>query len=304
MPIQIVLAALAVTCSVPLLWWSLAAERTPGRNARENLGVTDLRQAVLHRSASERAIRPMVEALADRARRLTPSGWIAALDRRRVLAGQPSAWPLERVLVGKMVLGVGGAAVGYLMFSSNRTMTWFLLWFGITALGYFTPDLLLLSKGQERQAEIQRELPDTLDQMTIAVEAGLGFDSAMARSARSGTGPLAQELTRTLQEVQLGVSRSQSLRHLMDRTNVADLRHFVLALIQAENYGIPVADVLRTQAAEQRTKRRQRAEEHAMKIPVKIVFPLVLCILPALFIVILGPAAIRIYDTLIGSGGL
>lgn len=304
MPIYIVLAALAATCSVPLLWWSLAAERTPGRNARENLGLTatDLRQAVLTRSASERALRPMAQAVADRARRLTPAGWIASLDRRRVLAGQPSTWPLERVLVGKLVLGTCGVAVGYLLFSSNRTMMWFMLWLGVSALGYFTPDLLLFSKGQERQAEIQRELPDTLDQMTIAVEAGLGFDSAMARSARAGTGPLAEELTRTLQEVQLGVSRSQSLRQLMDRTDVPDLRHFVLALIQAENYGIPVADVLRTQAAELRTKRRQRAEEHAMKIPVKIVFPLVLCILPALFIVILGPAAIRIYNSLLGAG--
>ncbi len=301
MPIHIVLAATAVAFSAPLLWWALAADRSPGRSARDNLGLTDLRQAVLTRSASERALRPFAQVLADKAKRVTPVGRIAALDQRRLLAGQPAAWPLERILVAELVLGVGGAAVGYLLFSSNGTTMWFLLWVGIAVLSYFTPDLLLLSKGQERQAEIQRELPDTLDQMTIAVEAGLGFDSAMARSARSGTGPLAQELTRPLQEVQLGVSRSESLRHLMERTDVADLRHFVLALIQAEKYGIPVADVLRTQAAELRTKRRQRAEEHAMRIPVKIIFPVVLCILPALFVVILGPAAIRMYQTFLGG---
>ncbi len=302
MPIPIMVAAVAVGCSLPLMWWSLASGRTPGRSARDNLGATDLRQAVLARSASERALRPLGQFLAERGRSLTPAGWAAALDRRRILAGQPATWPMERLLAAKVVLGLGGLLVGYLLFSSNRTAMWFLLWLAVTALGYFTPDLLLMSRGQERQAEIQRELPDTLDQMTIAVEAGLGFDSAMARSARSGTGPLAQEFTRTLQEAQLGVSRSAALRHLMERTNVPDLRHFVLALIQAENYGIPVADVLRTQAAELRIKRRQRAEEHAMKIPVKIIFPVVLCILPALFIVILGPAAIRIYQTFAGMG--
>ncbi len=302
MPITITLAAVVVGCSLPLMWWSLAAGRTPVRSARDNLGGSDLRQAVLSRSATDRALRPLGHFLAERGRRLTPAGWIAALDRRRILAGQPPAWPMERLLAAKVVLAIGGLLVGYMLFSSNRTVMWFLLWMAITALAYFTPDLLLISRGQERQAEIQRELPDTLDQMTIAVEAGLAFDSAMARSARTGTGPLAQEFTRTLQEAQLGVSRSAALRHLMERTNVPDLRHFVLALIQAEIYGIPVADVLRTQAAELRVKRRQRAEEHAMKIPVKIIFPVVLCILPALFIVILGPAAIRIAKAFSGAG--
>lgn len=301
MPIMIILAAVAVSCSVPLLWWSLAGNQTSGRSARDNLGLTDLRDAVLSRSASERALRPLGQMVARKARRLTPTGRIAALDHKRLLAGQPSDWPLERILVAKLALGFAGLTVGYMLFSGHRTVMWFVFLVAVAALGYFVPDLLLLSRAQERQAEIQRELPDTLDQMTIAVEAGLGFDSAMARSARTGTGPLAQEFTRTLQEVQLGVSRSQALRHLMDRTDVADLRHFVLALLQAENYGIPVADVLRTQAAELRVKRRQRAEEHAMKIPVKIVFPLVLCILPALFVVVIGPAAIRIYDALVGG---
>lgn len=304
MPVHVLLAAAAAVCSLPLLWWSVAAARHPGGSARDRLGVADLRAAILTESAGTRAVRPAARYLADRARRMTPAGWVRALDRRRILAGQPAAWPLERILVAKLLLAALGGGTGYLVFAAGPSTGRLLLWAGVGVLGYATPDLLLWSRAQERQAAIQRDLPDTLDQVTIAVEAGLGFDAALARSARSGTGPLARELTRTLQEVQLGASRADALRHLMDRTDVHDLRHLVLTLIQAEQYGIPIADVLRAQALELRTKRRQRAEEHAMKIPVKIVFPLVLCILPALFIVILGPAAIRMYHTLLGSGSV
>jgi tight adherence protein C len=120
---------------------------------------------------------------------------------------------------------------------------------------------------------------------------------------RTEPGPLAAELVRTMQDVQVGVPRTKALRNLADRSECPDLRHFVLAIIQAENYGIPVADVPRTQAAEQRVKRRQRAEESAMKIPVKIVFPLILCILPTLMIVVIGPAVIRIIDSFFGGNG-
>ena len=137
-------------------------------------------------------------------------------------------------------------------------------------------------------------MPDTLDQMTIAVEAGLGFDSAMARAGKNGKGPLAEELVRTMQDIQVGQSRRQAYESLASRTGVPDLRKFVRAIIQADLYGISVADVLRTQAAEMRMKRRQRAEEKAMQIPVKVIFPLMLCILPVLFIVLLGPAAMDI----------
>ena len=131
--------------------------------------------------------------------------------------------------------------------------------------------------------------------MTIAVEAGLSFDSAMTRAARNGKGALAEELIRTMQNIQVGQSRRVAFEALAERTGVPDLRKFVRAIIQADMYGIPVADVLGTQAAEIRMKRRQRAEEKAMQIPVKVVFPLMLCILPVLFIVLLGPAAMDIF---------
>jgi tight adherence protein C len=305
MPIPVILAAAAIAAAVPLLWWSVASARPLVDRAAlaGPRGTADLRSSLLDRSAQERAVKPTIAILARLGRRLTPLGWVDGLDRRLTLAGRPPAWPLERVLAAKILLGVGGFLLGFLYFADNRSLVWLLLWGGMTALGYFAPDLLLQSQGQKRQEAVRNELPDTLDQMTIAVEAGLGFESAMARAGTAGRGVLAQELVRTLQEIQIGVPRAKALRNLSDRTDAPDLRHFVLAVVQAEGYGIPVADVLRTQAAELRVKRRQRAEERAMKIPVKVVFPLVLCILPTLFIVILGPAAIQISRTMFGSGG-
>ena len=309
MPITVVLAAAAIAASIPLLWWAIAsANRSSAtRISHELLAAgprqVDLRDLDLQRPAGERAVAPLFGGLLGLARRLTPCSWIETLERRITLAGRPVSWPIDRILIAKVVLGSAGGLLGFLLFVDGRTLLWLLLWGAMTALGYFIPDLLLYSRGIERQQAINKELPDTLDQLTIAVEAGLGFESAMARAGRTGTGPLAQEIVRTLQEIQVGVPRAKALRNLADRTTSPDLRHFVLAVVQAENYGIPIADVLRTQAKEQRVKRRQRAEEHAMKIPVKILFPLVVCILPTLFIVILGPAAIQISRTLFGEGG-
>ena len=310
MSILVVVAAAAVALSVPLLWWSVAAgvRANVRRVDRSALMATasplDLRAATLQRSAHERAVRPFVAWLARGARRLTPIAWVEALERRITLAGRPAGWPIERVLIAKLVLAAATIGLGLLAFSGQRTVFGVMLWFAAILLAYFAPDLLLYSRGQERQEAIGKELPDRLDQMTIAVEAGLGFEAAMARAGRTGAGPLSDELVRTMQDLQVGVPRNRALRNLADRVENEELRHFVLAVLQAEDYGIPIADILRTQAAEQRVKRRQRAEEHALKIPVKIVFPLILCILPTLLIVILGPAVIQISRSLFGPGGL
>ncbi|NNL26812.1 MAG: type II secretion system F family protein [Acidimicrobiia bacterium] len=141
-------------------------------------------------------------------------------------------------------------------------------------------------------------MPDTLDQVTMAVEAGMGFEGAVDRVAAAGHGPLSHELLRFLREMQLGVSRTEALRNLGDRTDVDDLRSFVFAIIQSENYGLPIAQVLRVQASDLRDKRRSRAEERALKLPVLLIFPLAFGIFPAIFIVLLGPAAIRIFRDL------
>ena len=162
----------------------------------------------------------------------------------------------------------------------------------VTLVAYFVPELLLYSRGQERQEAIGLELADTLDQMTIAVEAGLGFESAMAAPGRTAR---ARSPRSWCAPCRTSPSASRAARPtwpLAERTGVPDLRRFIRAVVQADAYGVSIADVLRTQAQEMRLKRRQRAEEKAMQIPVKVIFPLILCILPTLFIVLLGPAVI------------
>lgn len=234
--------------------------------------------------------------VAEFARRLTPGPSIRMLERLLIRAGRPPAWPLDRLLVAKLVLGIGVGTASLLFLSSSSGALPVFLGAGTTLVCYFLPELLLHSRGQERSQTIALELADTLDQMTIAVEAGLGFDSAMSRAGKNGTGPLAEELVRTLQEIQVGQLRRHAYESLATRTDVADLRRFVRAIIQADAYGISIADVLRTQAAEMRMKRRQRAEEKAMQIPVKVIFPLMVCILPVLFIVLLGPTAMNMME--------
>jgi tight adherence protein C len=166
--------------------------------------------------------------------------------------------------------------------------------------GFFLPDVLLYNTGTKRQENVQRALPDALDMMTVCVEAGLGFDASLAQVARNTTGPLAAECARVLQEMQFGKSRIQALRSMAERTTVAELRMLVSALVQASELGIPVATVLREQALEMRVRRRQRAEESAQKVTVKILVPLIFCLFPALMIIVIGPGALSIAGITLG----
>jgi tight adherence protein C len=205
--------------------------------------------------------------------------------------------PLDKMLVVKPALGLTGAALGLLIYRNNPGAQMMLLGLFITALFYFLPDLLIYNSAVKRQQAIEQELPDTLDQMLISVEAGLGFETAMARAGRNGKGPLAEEIVRTLQDIQVGRPRREAYQSMADRSTVGDLRSFVRAVVQADKYGIGISTVLKTQAKQARVKRRQRAEEKAMKLPVKTLFPLILFIFPVMFIVMLGPAAINIIKT-------
>ena len=228
------------------------------------------------------------------ARKFTSDKGADRLDRLHAKAGRPSEWPLARVMGFKAILLLSTVGGGLLLLLLSRFDPLILLMaMLVSSVAYFVPDLLLYSKGVERQKEIGLELPDTLDQMMIAVEAGLGFESAMSRAGQNGKGPLAEELTRTLQEMRVGIPRRQAYLALEQRTNVPDLRSFTRAVIQADAYGISISTVLRTQADEMRIKRRQRAEETAMKIPVKVLMPLMLFILPVLFITVLGPVGLN-----------
>jgi len=235
-------------------------------------------------------------ALLDLSRRLTPTGYEAKLDRWLSLAGRPASLPLDRLIIAKPLLALTGAVLGLMMYANSPSAQVIALGLFLTVLLYFLPDLLIYNKGIKRQQEIELELPNTLDQLLISVEAGLGFEAAMARAGGYGGGALAQELMRTLQDIQVGRPRQEAYQALADRSSVQDLRSFVRAVVQADKYGIGIAKVLRTQAKQARVKRRQRAEEKAMKLPVKVLFPLLLCIFPVLFIVLLGPAAIKVAE--------
>jgi tight adherence protein C len=216
------------------------------------------------------------------------------------MAGSPFGWDAERVLVAK----VGGLVVGMvlgLLFFVVFGFAWPLRVLGFVAislLGYWLPNVVLTNAVQRRQNQIRTALADSIDLLTICVEAGLGFDAALAHVSKNTDGPLADEFYRTLQEVQLGRSRNEAMRNLADRSDVPELRAFVLAMVQADIFGVSVANVLRVQARDMRVKRRQLAEERAMKVPIKVLFPVLFCIFPALFVVILGPAIMRIADVL------
>jgi tight adherence protein C len=281
-------AVVALAAAVAVLGWLVLSrprvDRALVANLQRGLVTTDAAEEEHGRSS----------ALAGLARRITPAGQLRTLERLWTRAGRPEAWTLDRMLVAKLVLPVVAALLTLLYLRSTGSPLAFLLGAVAVVVCHLLPELLLHSRAQERSQQITLELADTLDQMTIAVEAGLGFDAAMAKAGRNGRGPLAQELVRTLQDIQLGHSRREAYEALAGRTDVVDLRRFVRAVVQADRYGVAVADVLRTQAAEMRMKRRQRAEEKAMQIPVKVIFPLMLCILPVLFIVLLGPAVMDI----------
>ncbi|MET4093199.1 type II secretion system F family protein [Arthrobacter sp. UYCu712] len=290
---RILLALLLVSLPLGYLVWSLlSVDRTSQRAIRGMLAL-----GTEQSGNEERGRNPL---LARIGYRLTPPGYVRKLDKLLSLAGRPASLPLGRVLAAKPLLGLAGVALGFYIGSIGPMPIIKLVGVFVVLLGYFIPDLLLYSKGEERQKLMQLELANTLDQMLISVEAGLGFEGAMARAGENGKGPLAEELVRTLQDMQVGRSRRESYLALSERTKIPELRSFVQAIVQADTYGIAISRVLRIQAKVMRVKRRQRAEEKAMKLPVTILFPLLFFIFPVLFIAILGPAVINAIVTFSG----
>lgn len=284
MPPVVVLASVLVAAALGATAWALVSAWQPAR-ARSLVNLQ--RGIVVH--AEEETVSAS-SGLASLARRITLPGLVALLERKHARAGRPADWPVDRLLVLKLIWVPVALGLIILVLVTRQQPLLLLVVLIASVVVYFVPDLLLLSQGQERSQRIQLELADTLDQMTIAVEAGLGFDAALTRAAANGKGALAEELTRTLQDLRMGRSRREAFRDLAERSEVPDLRRFVRAILQADAYGISVGDVLRTQAVEMRLKRRQRAEEAAQKVPVKVLMPLMLFILPVMFIVVLGPA--------------
>jgi tight adherence protein C len=302
----LVIGALAIFLAVFAIAYSVQAIVAERRQAYRTIQAiravelrpADLRNRELARPARERLLKPLYAAALSLGRRFTPAGARDAIRRKLVMAGSPFGWDADRVLVAKVACLTGGVVLG-LLFLGVFSFAWPMRVVGFLAiglLGYWVPNIVLTNAVQRRQAEIRSALADSIDLLTICVEAGLGFDAALAHVSKNTTGPLADEFYRTLQEVQLGRSRNEAMRNLADRSNVPELRAFVLAMVQADIFGVSVANVLRVQARDMRVKRRQLAEERAMKVPIKVLFPVLFCIFPALFVVILGPAIMRIAD--------
>jgi tight adherence protein C len=260
--------------------------------------VANVRDQELLKPVSERAVEPVLTALLRIGKRLTPLGYIEKSKQMFSSLGHTGTASWDRFMALRVVLQV--LVVPWLFFvyavwKPGGMLTWAAAGIGIFVLAK-GPDAVLKRKVEERQQEIRVRLPDVLDLLVISVEAGLGFEQALDRCVDAVPGPLTEEFARMLGEVRAGASRVDAMRNMEKRVNVPELRSFVLAIIQADTFGVSIGRVLRAQAEEMRLKRKQLAEEKAQKAPVKMLIPMVFCVFPALFIVVLGPAIINIMD--------
>jgi tight adherence protein C len=252
----------------------------------------------LDKPFADRVLAPLRASALRIGRRFTGADAGDRIRHKLDLAGNPPGWTVDRVVAGKvigLVVGVVGAFLFTMLIGPSPTIRILVIAGGAVA-GFFTPGMYLYQKAHDRSHQMGRDLPDAIDLLTISVESGLGFDAAIQQVARNTEGPLADEFSRMLREMQIGQGRSAALRALADRTDVHEIRGFVSAMVQADAFGIPIAQVLRVQSSEIRVKRRQHAEKKAQQVPVKITIPLIFCILPCLFIAVMGPAAVGIME--------
>lgn len=296
-----VLAALAVAVAVFAAVIAVTQMRSRPQRIAQRLERLDRetpldRNEILALPFSDRAVSPTVRRLGAVATAVLPTRVVAGIDRRLMYAGRPVSL---RGFLAMQVLAVA-STVGFVLLllsseQTGRTLLVMLVLCGAFALAPIT--WLRLRVAARRQA-ILRALPDAVDLMVTTVEAGLGIDGALAEVGQETAGPLGEELRTTMRETTLGRSRREALQRLIDRTHVAELRSFVGALIQAEQSGIPIGQVLRVQAAQMRIRRRQLAEAAAQRAPVKMILVLVILVLPAMLLFVVGPAFMRMSDAI------
>jgi tight adherence protein C len=269
-------------------------------SAMDHYEIADVREEKMKESIGTRVFAPVSRGIIDLARRFTPVGYNETVKRKIVLAGSPPGYEVDRFLILK-VLGFASIilwvplAIAFL--GGSKLFAILLVGFA-WGVCFFGPDIILDGRITKRREEIERRLPDTLDLLVISVEAGLGFEQALERTSTAVPGPLSEESRRMLQETRMGASRADALRALDERTQVDDLRTFILAMLQADAFGVSIARILRSQADEIRIRRRQHAQEQSQKAPIKMLFPLAVCIFPAVFVIVLLPAIIQIFKVL------
>ena len=290
-----VVAAAFVFVAIVLVGYLVARSRIDATKARSLALVSSYASADVHHALAESErgpSTPLAPFLALGNRLVGPKAR-KRLERQAVFAGESGPESVENAVIRKVEYGLGGLIMGLLLGISSGGLSW--LTVPAFALGgFFAPDVILYNKGLKRDEEITVRLPDALDLLNLCVESGLSFQAALGQVAANQEGPVAAEFALVLQEMQFGKSRGEALAAMGLRTKQVDVQRFISAMLQVDKLGVPVAVVLREQAKEMRAKRYARAREQAQKVPVKILMPLMLCFLPALFIIILGPAAYSI----------
>ncbi len=279
---------------------SAGDERREVREALRGLSDHDLpanmREQEMLKSMQERVLAPFMAGLTGLLGHFTPAGYTQVVREKLVKAGHPAGLDADRFLTLKVFGAVSIVFWPFFAFKIAGLGGFYgmivtgLLW----GISFFGPDVFVQRKLDQRQYRIATRLPDVLDLLVISVEAGLGFEQAIDRTIDSVPGPLADEFRRMLQETRMGASRADAFRAMDERCQVPELRSFVLAMLQADTFGVSIGRMLRQQADDMRIRRRQRAQEAAQKAPVKMLFPLMFCIFPSLFVVILGPALLQI----------
>ncbi len=301
---MIALIVLFAVAAVVLGAWSASASLETRSGSKRSLRamddyeLADVRDEKMKEPIGARVIAPISRGILDLARRFTPAGYNENVKRKIVLAGSPPGYEVDRFLILK-VLGFASVIVWIPLaftFLGDRKLFAILIVGFAWGVCFFGPDIILDGRITKRREEIERRLPDTLDLLVISVEAGLGFEQALERTSTAVPGPLSEESRRMLQETRMGASRADALRALDERTQVDDLKTFILAMLQADAFGVSIARILRSQADEIRIRRRQHAQELSQKAPIKMLFPLAVCIFPAVFVVVLLPAIIQIFE--------
>lgn len=291
------LGSIIIVAAFGVMWWALSGTRDQQPvTLHDTDSVTDQRRLLLRQSASERAVRPFTTRLGAWLKSITPAQKVRALDAKVQQMGADESWTVERVLAAKLLLALFFFILFAIRVADDPSLGNVMLMLFATAFGFFMPNGLIDRRREARKLVIRNQVSDTIDQLNVMVRAGLGVDAALGRLSQHNQGPLADEFARVMQDMRFGLSRNVALSKMAERVDVPELRGFVSALSHADRLGVPVSQTLKVQSDELRDRRRQLAEEQAMKLPVKILFPMVFCILPVLMIVLLGPAAMRIFD--------
>ena len=288
------LGVMFVLTALGALAVSLGVVALPDRAVRSRL-LNDERVKASEQSAGHR-IR-QIDTPEDAARLVVSGGMLRRIERNLMLAGHPAGWSMRNIVLAKILIPIPVFMLMTKVAFLNPSPFKLVLGIGAVVIAYFVPDLLVHSRAQERQEEMQRQLPDLLDKVVITIEAGLGFEAALAKSADSGTGPLPDELVRTIQDIRLGMSRRAAYQALQARTTSEDIHSFLRGIIQAEEHGSSISGMVRIQSVEMRMKRKLRAEAKAGQVSVKLLAPLMTCIFPVLFVVVLAPGIINAFHS-------